>query len=135
VVLVTGFAAFTLSALAQSLFGADAGAGHVVVAFVLVGIGWASVLGPSAVMALSSVPPQSAGLAVGATWTIHNFGGAIGLAVGMTVFRAFGGDVLSPDTFVAGHRAAMLVLTGVSVTALVILALPLAARRASCSTE
>lgn len=134
VVLVTGFAAFTLSALAQSGFGTDAGLGYVVVAFVLMGVGWASVLGPSAVLALSSVPPRSAGLAVGATWTIHNFGGAIGLAVGMTVFRAFGGD-LRPVTFAAGHHAAMLVLTGVSATALVILALPLAACRASWRTE
>ncbi|GAA4554462.1 MFS transporter [Amycolatopsis samaneae] len=120
-VLVTGFAAFAGSALLQSRFGADTGTGYVVVAFVLMGVGWASVLGPSAVMALSAVPPGSSGLAVGASWTFHNFGGAIGLAVGMTVFRAFGGGALNAATFPAGNRAAMLLLTGTSLLALVVL--------------
>ncbi|ONI75217.1 hypothetical protein ALI144C_41510 [Actinosynnema sp. ALI-1.44] len=121
VVIVTGFGAFSLSALTQSSFDTDTGLGFVVVAFVLMGIGWAGVLGPSAVLALSSVPPRTAGLAVGATWTIHNFGGAIGLAVGMTVFRGFAGDVVRAETFAAGNQAAMLLLTGVSVTAVLVL--------------
>ncbi|MFD9893385.1 MFS transporter [Amycolatopsis sp. NPDC059027] len=118
-VLITGFAALTASALLQSRLGVGSGLAYVVVAFVLMGVGWACVLGPSAVMALSAVPPRLSGLAVGATWTFHNFGGAIGLAVGMTLFRAFG--TLSPEGFPAGNQAAMSLLTGTSLAALLVL--------------
>ncbi|GAA1955238.1 MFS transporter [Amycolatopsis minnesotensis] len=119
VVMMTGFGAFAGSALLQSRLDSGTGLGYVVAAFVLMGIGWAAVLGPSAVTALSAVPPESAGLAVGATWTFHNLGGGIGLAVGMTLFRAFAGDgAVRADTFPAGNRAAMLLLAGTSLAAL-----------------
>ncbi|MGW7535474.1 MFS transporter [Amycolatopsis sp. NPDC054798] len=102
VVLTTGFAAFTLSALLQSQLDATSGLGFVIVAFALMGIGWAFVLGPSAVAALSSVPPQLSGLAVGATWTFHNFGGALGLALGMTLFRGVADSTLHDDLTAKG---------------------------------
>ncbi|AHH97255.1 Major facilitator superfamily (MFS_1) transporter [Kutzneria albida DSM 43870] len=162
IVLTTGFAAFTLSAVLQSQFDAHSGIGYVAAAFVLMGIGWAFVLGPAAVAALSAVPQRLSGLAVGATWTFHNFGGAVGLALGMTLFRGFGesalrgglatqGATAGPWTaevvakpgsaadllqqhaglgqpaagdlvdslFAAGDRAAMLLLVGTSLVAMV----------------
>ncbi len=83
-----GFVAFALSALCQSMLKPDSSLGFVIFSFALMGVGWAFVLGPAAVAALSSVPDRMAGLAVGSTWTFHNFGGAVGLAVGMTVYRS-----------------------------------------------
>ncbi|RKT54597.1 MFS transporter [Saccharothrix australiensis] len=116
-VLSFGFAAFAVSAFCQSRLDAGSGIGVVVLAFVLMGVGWATVLGPAAVAALSSAPPRLSGLAVGASWTFHNFGGAVGLAAGMSVFRAFGGET----RFEAGHHAAMLLLVGSSVAALAVI--------------
>lgn len=77
------------------------------------GVGWSAVLGPAAVAALAAVPARDAGLAVGATWTAHNVGGAVGLALGMTVFRAAGSG-----TFLAGYHAAALLLAGSALAVL-----------------
>lgn len=87
--LACGFVAFAGSALLQAQLAPDSSMGLVAVAFVLMGIGWAFVLGPAAVAALSAVPERMSGLAVGSTWTFHNFGGAVGLAVGMTLYRSY----------------------------------------------
>ena len=122
-VLAAGFAAFSGSALLQSQFTATSGVGHLVVALTAMGAGWACVLGPSAVAALTAVPERLCGLAVGATWTFHNVGGAIGLGLGMTLFRRFAGNSLTVAAegtqFTAGHRAAMLMLVTTSTAALV----------------
>ncbi|MFD7668596.1 MFS transporter [Streptomyces sp. NPDC059788] len=85
--LCLGFLAFALSALAQTRLTADTGTPALIAAFVLMGIGWALVLGPATVAALSAVPGHLAGTAVGASWTCHNLGGALGLAAGMEVYR------------------------------------------------
>lgn len=98
-----GFTAFAASALLQAQLDADSSMAHLIVAFVLMGIGWAFLLGPAAVAALSAVPERMAGLAVGSTWTFHNFGGAVGLAVGMTLYRGYAGNSLDDDLADGGH--------------------------------
>ncbi|MEU8958876.1 MFS transporter [Streptomyces sp. NPDC048518] len=85
--LCVGFAAFALSALMQTRFTAESNLLYVAVAFACMGIGWALILGPATVAALSSVPDRLAGTAVGSSWTFHNLGGAVGLAAGMAVYR------------------------------------------------
>ncbi|MFJ5680671.1 MFS transporter [Streptomyces sp. NPDC093097] len=97
-----GFAAFALSAAVQAQFGRDSGVVLVAGAFALMGIGWALVLGPATVAALSAVPERLAGTAVGSSWTFHNLGGAIGLAVGMAVYRWSARDAL--DEALAARR-------------------------------
>ncbi|MER6052091.1 MFS transporter [Streptomyces sp. NPDC001793] len=100
--LCAGFAAFALSAALQARFDRDSGVASVVVAFALMGVGWALVLGPATVAALSAVPERLAGTAVGSSWTFHNLGGAIGLAVGMAVHRRSARDAL--DAVLAAHH-------------------------------
>ncbi|WP_234440544.1 MFS transporter [Streptomyces rimosus] len=85
--LCLGFLAFALSALAQTRLTPDTGTPALIAGFTLMGIGWALVLGPATVAALSAVPGHLAGTAVGASWTGHNLGGALGLAAGMEVYR------------------------------------------------
>ncbi|MFF7367625.1 hypothetical protein [Streptomyces tricolor] len=67
------------------------------VALVARGIGWACVLSPATVSALSAVPERQAGLAVGSSWTFHNLGGAIGPAASVVLFRAFASDQLTTE--------------------------------------
>ncbi|MFD7162483.1 MFS transporter [Streptomyces violascens] len=100
--LCVGFTAFALSALFQSRFGEDTGIAYVAFSFVLMGFGWAFVLGPATVAALSSVPERLAGTAVGSSWTFHNLGGAIGLAAGMAVYRWSAEDSLT-DSLARNH--------------------------------
>jgi EmrB/QacA subfamily drug resistance transporter len=125
-VLLTGFVGFGLSALLQSRFDVETGLGVVLAAGTLMGIGWGCVLGPAAVAALSSVPKSDAGVALGAAWTCHNVGGAVGLAIGMTVYRRFAGELPgaglpSPEAFIAGQHAATLLLAGGSTATLLAL--------------
>ncbi len=101
--LVVGFTAFTVSALLLTRLSSGSSLGSVAVALVAMGIGWACVLGPATVSALSSVPERQAGLAMGSSWTFHNLGGAIGLAAGIVLYRARAEGSLTAA--LAEHRA------------------------------
>ena len=112
--LVIGFSAFVISALLQSQLKADSGIAYIAIAFAFMGIGWACVLGPAAIVALSSVPKRMSGLAVGSTWTFHNFGGAVGLAIGMTLFRVFADSFLRNQLTVQGVQPGSWTTTAVT---------------------
>jgi EmrB/QacA subfamily drug resistance transporter len=92
--------------------------------FVLAGAGMALVFAPSANAVLSSVRSDQAGQASGATNTIRELGGVLGIAVLATVFTAHGGYA-SPQAFVNGLTPAMWIGTAVlAAGALVALVLP-----------
>ncbi len=96
--------------------------------FILAGAGMSLVFAPSANAVLSSVRSEEAGQASGATNTIRELGGVLGIAVLATVFSSHG-SYLSPEQFVSGLRPAMWV--GVAVLAaggLIAAALPFSSR-------
>jgi EmrB/QacA subfamily drug resistance transporter len=120
-VIGAGFALLMVSAGMQAQFGTHTAWPWVVLAFALFGLGWASILGPSTAMALAAVPASDAGSATGLTWTFHNFGGAIGLALVTATLQGFGGN--GSVHFLAGYRAAMWMLAGMTgITLLTLLA-------------
>lgn len=96
--LKTGFILFALSALIQSSFNADTPLWLLLLGFVAFGIAWASILGPSTVQAISSVPPHASSVAVGTVSTLHNIGGSIGLALGVLIYRHFAAQQLAVST-------------------------------------
>ena len=96
-VLLVGFISFTISALLQTYFSAQTSTAFIIFAFIFLGIGWACILSPSIVAALSSVPESISGVAIGTLGTLHNLGGAIGLAIGTVIYH---------------YRAQIAVLTG-----------------------
>jgi EmrB/QacA subfamily drug resistance transporter len=69
--------------------------------FVMAGSGMAMVFAPAANAVLSAVRPEQAGQASGATNTIREIGGVLGVAVLATVFTSSGGFV-SPQAYVDG---------------------------------
>jgi hypothetical protein len=83
------------------------------------GLGWACILGPSTVLAISSLPESSGALAMGASWTLHNIGGVIGLGIGLAVYYAQSGT--SHGSFLVGYRSAMLLLAMVSAVAFIVI--------------
>lgn len=85
--LIVGFTAFTVSAVLLAQLSLSTSLVFICLALVAMGIGWAFILGPATVSALSAVPERQAGQAVGASWTFHNLGGAIGLAAGIVLYR------------------------------------------------
>ncbi|MFG3003311.1 MFS transporter [Streptomyces calvus] len=102
--LCSGFLALAVSALAQTRLTPATDMPALVAAFAAMGVGWALVLGPATVAALSAVPGHLAGTAVGASWTCHNLGGALGLAAGMEVYRLAARDALADR--LAAHEVA-----------------------------
>jgi EmrB/QacA subfamily drug resistance transporter len=102
----------------------DAAYGLFVPAFVMAGTGMALVFAPSANAVLSSVRPEEAGQASGATNTIREIGGVLGVAVLATVFTSAGGFA-SPAAYVDGLVPAVWVGSAVlAVGALVALFVP-----------
>jgi EmrB/QacA subfamily drug resistance transporter len=102
----------------------DVAYGAIVPAFVMAGTGMALVFAPAANAVLSSVRPDEAGQASGATNTIREVGGVLGVAVLATVFTDFGG-FSSPADYVDGLIPAVWVGSAVlAVGALVALLVP-----------
>jgi EmrB/QacA subfamily drug resistance transporter len=99
--------------------------------FVLGGAGMAMVFAPSANAVLSSVRTDQAGQASGATNTIRELGGVLGVAVLATVFTSHGGYT-SPHAFVSGLVPALWVGAAVLLAgALIALLLPFDTRAAA----
>jgi EmrB/QacA subfamily drug resistance transporter len=102
----------------------DVAYGLLVPAFVMAGTGMALVFAPAANAVLSSVRPAEAGQASGATNTIREVGGVLGVAVLATVFTESGGFA-SPQAYVDGLVPAVWVGSAVlAVGALVALLVP-----------
>jgi MFS family permease len=107
-----------------SVTGPDVAYGLLVPGFVLTGSGMAMVFAPAASAILGAVKPEQAGQASGATNTIREIGGVLGVAVLATVFTSNGGFV-SPQAYVDGLIPAVWVGAAVlAVGALVALLVP-----------
>ncbi|WP_368396742.1 MFS transporter [Streptomyces sclerotialus] len=100
--LVAGFTAFTVSGVLFAQLKPDSSLVLLCTALVAMGLGWALILGPATVSALSSVPESQAGHVVGSSWTFHNLGGAIGLAAGIVLYRQQSESALT--TALADHQ-------------------------------
>jgi EmrB/QacA subfamily drug resistance transporter len=86
--------------------GVDTAYATLVPGLALGGIGMGLVFAPAANAVLSSVRPEEAGQASGATNTIRELGGVMGIAVLASVFSSAGG-YLSPQDYVDGMTAAL----------------------------
>ncbi len=103
-------AGLALQAIAIAWLGSiitpDIAYARLIVPFVLAGTGMALVFAPSANAVLSSVRPEEAGQASGATNAIRELGGVIGVAVLASVFSA-NGSYASAHAFTSGLTAAI----------------------------
>ncbi|TNF69000.1 MAG: DHA2 family efflux MFS transporter permease subunit [Gammaproteobacteria bacterium] len=89
VVLACGFFLFACSAFMQIFFSSQTQLWFIELSFLLFGIGWALIVSPSFVVALSTLPKEIGGVAMGTLGTLHNFGGALGLALGTVIYSHF----------------------------------------------
>ena len=91
----SGLVLFALSAFIQTTFAADTPLWVILSAFIVFGVAWSAVLGPSTVQGISSVPQEAGSVAVGTLTTLHNIGGCIGLALGVLIYRHVATDKLA----------------------------------------
>lgn len=87
-VMAAGFAALMCSAFLLSV--STTQVAQTLVAFIFMGAGWAAILGPSVVAAIEELSSQIHPQAIGISWTLHNLGGAMGLAVTTQVYQVGG---------------------------------------------
>jgi EmrB/QacA subfamily drug resistance transporter len=148
-VLMIGFIFFIISALIQSHLSQDSSLSLICGGFAAMGIGWGFILSPSIVATLSSVPKENSGVAMGSLGTLHNFGGAFGLALGTIFYNYFAQQnlfaqgikgkfisaiVADPEKalhvlptrvvkefFLSGYHSAMFLLVAVSILALLLI--------------
>lgn len=119
-IMASGFTLLAASALLQSTFSSTQSVYWVITAFVLMGMGWGAILGPSVAAALGALPPSQHGQGIGISWTLHNLG-ALGLAVATRLYQAGGA--------VQGYQWVMWLLAVLSVMGMITAAISI--RRAS----
>lgn len=92
--LLFGFIMFAISAYLQTHFTVNSSMTFIITALILLGIGWAFILSPTFVAAVGSLPDSMGGVAMGTLGTVHNFGGAVGLALGTLLYHYHASIVL-----------------------------------------
>ncbi|CDG87387.1 MFS transporter [Xenorhabdus bovienii] len=107
-IILMGLLLFAVSAVLLSLSTITQEPGWFVPGLVLFGIGWGAILGPSTYVALSAFPPEQAAVAMGTAWTIHNVGGACGIAFAVFLLSQF-------DVFITGYQTIMLTMALLAV--------------------
>lgn len=118
-VLILGLFLFIFSAILQANFSSNSSIIILLIAFIFMGVAWGLIAGPSVVLAMSALPSSCEAFASGTLWTLHNIGGAIGLALGVAVYRE---QVTKHNNlFIFGYRSAMYLLVVSSTIALIIL--------------
>ena len=103
-ILLFGFACLTLSAIMQVFFNESSSILFIEIAFLIFGTGWAFILSPSLIAVLHSVPHESSGVATGTLFSLHNMGGAVGLAIGTAIYHHYSYKTLIEQLNGTAHK-------------------------------
>jgi EmrB/QacA subfamily drug resistance transporter len=117
--LLWGFALFVLSATLQTFFSANTTLFEMLAAFIMMGIAWGLIAGPSTIVAINALPRSSEALAIGTSWTFHNIGGSLGLSAGIAIYHIQSAKY--NNSFLAGYHGAMLLLVATSMLTFIFL--------------
>ncbi|MDC9593964.1 MFS transporter [Xenorhabdus sp. IM139775] len=107
-IILVGLLLFVAAAALLALASAQANVWWFIIPLLLFGMGWGLILGPSTLIALGALPREQAAVAMGTSWTIHNMGGACGIAFAVFLLARF-------DTLTHGYQALTLFLAGLAL--------------------
>jgi MFS transporter, DHA2 family, methylenomycin A resistance protein len=117
-VVVVGALLAGLGVLDFALLGTGSSFGEAVPGYFLVGVGYGAAVPAISAMAMGAIEVERAGVASGVLNTARQVGSAVGLAaLGSIATAVAAGSLRSPDNFVSGMRAAMLVAGGLALAA------------------
>lgn len=124
-ILIFAFLLMAISAYMQSYFTMHTSLYFIVVASIVFGSTWACILSPSLNTALSSVPMSVSGVAMGSLGTLHNFGGALGLAIAIIFYGYAKSNVIdtATNTILHAYQNNMYLLIVLSIGILISLSL------------
>jgi EmrB/QacA subfamily drug resistance transporter len=109
-IIATGFALFVVASVLLATAATKLDARWFIAPLILFGIGWGAILGPSTLVSLAALPRDKAAVAMGTSWTVHNIGGASGIAFAVWMMRHV-------DDFRHGFRALMFALAATILVA------------------
>jgi EmrB/QacA subfamily drug resistance transporter len=95
---------------------------HILPGMLLMGIGCGMALNPVMLAAMNDVAPEESGLASGVVNTAFMMGGALGLAVLVSLAAARSGGVQTPEALTSGYHAAFVVSAIFALVAAVVAA-------------
>lgn len=122
-----GLSIFGLSIFMQAFIMPDSSITYLLIAFTCLGVGWGISRTPATTAAMAAAPAHYAGTASGTLWTVQNSGGALSIAITVTVFRRLSQG--SNEAFIHGFHTAMWLLF--AVTAATILTLLLKSKKSA----
>jgi EmrB/QacA subfamily drug resistance transporter len=120
--MILGLIVFLSSTILQTSFSTETSYPFLLLSFILLGLGWSIARTPATSTALGSVPSHFAGTATGVLWTIQNSGGALSVAITLTLFRTIFEASSTPASFLAGYHASMWLLSAVTLSVILTLA-------------
>ncbi|CDG16098.1 MFS transporter [Xenorhabdus doucetiae] len=107
-IILVGLLLFVAAAALLAFASAQENAWCFIIPLLLFGMGWGLILGPSTLIALGALPQEQAAVAMGTSWTIHNMGGACGIAFAVFLLARF-------NTLAQGYQALTLFLAGLAL--------------------
>lgn len=111
-----GLLVFGASTVLQSFIEKNSSIYYILFSFACLGVGWAFVRLPATTAALDAAPEHCAGTASGVLWTFQNAGGALSIAISLTIFRAISQSSTDSELFLAGYHTVTWLLSLVTLT-------------------
>ncbi|MBX7065863.1 MAG: DHA2 family efflux MFS transporter permease subunit [Parachlamydiales bacterium] len=114
--ILIGLALYLASLFFQIFINPETSYAWLLICYFLLGMGWGIARTPATTMAVAAAPSEFAGTGSGVLWTVQNVFGSISIAIILTLFRTLSGEgKFSPQSFTAGYRASLIVLTCVFI--------------------
>jgi EmrB/QacA subfamily drug resistance transporter len=120
--ILVGLIFFCVSTILQIFFETDSSIYFVLAPLILLGIGWGIARTPTTATAIASAPHHFAGTATGVLWSVQNAAGVISIAIVLTIFRKVFETTSSPESFMAGYRLSMWILSAITVAVILLIA-------------
>ena len=127
--MLAGMAFYCLSTIFQAFIGESTSLSYLLISYVLLGVGWGISRPPATTTAIASASHQFAGTATGVLWSVQNIGGALGIALTVTIFRKIYETASDATSFLAGYHTSMWILSAFSFACIAVLVFYLRPKR------
>lgn len=129
--MIVGLVIYCLSTIFQAFITAESSTLFLLISYALLGIGWAIARPPATTTAIASTSHHFAATATGVLWSVQNIGGAISIALTITIFRKIFETTSNTESFMAGYQTAMWMLSALSLVCLVTLVIYMRSKQKS----
>lgn len=120
--ILMGLFFFFLGTFLQSFFAIKSSFYLILTALFFLGVGWGFARPPATGAALNSASHRYAGTVTGLLWSLQNGGGALGIAIILTLFRKIYQAQGDSYSFMAGYQLSMMILSAIIFLTMLVVA-------------